>query len=85
MSDDLVKRLRDADQHSQQRILGSRIFGEAADRITALEAENERLRNEYIKNGESYVVSNLRSIADEHAARRRYDRRFVSCMGAVGP
>ena len=40
-----------------------------ADRIEALEAENERLRNEYIKNGESHVVSNLRSIADEQAAR----------------
>ena len=42
--DDLIERLRDADRHSQQRVLGSRIFGEAADRIAALEAENERLR-----------------------------------------
>lgn len=33
----------------------------------ALREENERLRNEYIKNSESHVVSNLRSIADEQA------------------
>lgn len=36
-SADLVERLRDADANSQQRVLGSRIFGEAADRIEALE------------------------------------------------
>jgi hypothetical protein len=35
---DIVKRLRDADRDSVQRALGSRIFGEAADRIRALEA-----------------------------------------------
>lgn len=38
MTDDLKARLRDADRNSQQRVLGSRIFGEAADRIEALEA-----------------------------------------------
>ena len=35
------------------------------DVIEAQAAEIERLRNEYIKNSESHVVSNLRSIADE--------------------
>lgn len=44
MTDDLKARLRDADRNSQQRVLGSRIFGEAADRIEALEADNEKLR-----------------------------------------
>lgn len=34
---DLVKRLRDADDNSQQRASGSRIFKEAADTIEALE------------------------------------------------
>lgn len=32
----LVERLRHADQHSPQRVFGSRIFGEAADAIEAL-------------------------------------------------
>lgn len=40
---DLVERLRDADANSQQRVWGSRIFGEAADRIEALERENAEL------------------------------------------
>lgn len=35
---DLVERLRSADMNSQQRVLGSRIFGEAADEITRLRA-----------------------------------------------
>ena len=35
---DLVERLRSADMNSQQRALGSRIFGEAADEITRLRA-----------------------------------------------
>lgn len=33
---DLVERLRDADRGSQQRVFGSRIFGEAADEIERL-------------------------------------------------
>ena len=44
MSSELVERLKHAHQHSQQRVLGSHIFGEAAARIEALEAENARLR-----------------------------------------
>ena len=38
MQGDLLERLRHADTHSQQRVMGSRIFGEAADHIEALEA-----------------------------------------------
>lgn len=37
--DDVVERLRHADVHSQQRVLGSRIFGEAADLIEAQRAD----------------------------------------------
>ena len=39
-TDGLVERLRDADRGSVQRSLGSRIFGEAADRIEALQRSN---------------------------------------------
>lgn len=35
---DLIERLRNADTNSQQRVLGSRIFGEAAEEITHLRA-----------------------------------------------
>lgn len=42
--DDLVERARDADRHSVQRMNGSRIFGELADRIEAQEAEIRSLR-----------------------------------------
>lgn len=37
--EELLKRLHDADRHSQQRVLGSRIFDEAAQVITELLAE----------------------------------------------
>ena len=43
MSEALVERLREADTYSQQRVLRSRIFGEAADRIEAIEAREARL------------------------------------------
>ena len=43
MVETLIERLRDADINSQQRVLGSRIFGEAADRIEAAEAREARL------------------------------------------
>ena len=45
---------------------GSRSGGQPI-QTDALREDNERLRNEYIKNGESHVVGNLRSIADEQA------------------
>ncbi len=43
---DIVERLREADANSQQRALGSRIFGEAADLISRLTADNETLRTQ---------------------------------------
>lgn len=42
---DIVERLRHADIHSQQRVWGSRIFGEAADCIESLRAELAKARN----------------------------------------
>lgn len=58
MTDDLVERLRHADQHSVQRMNGSRIFGEAADAILKLQAEiarcHERLEiDHYFKIGDN--------------------------------
>lgn len=41
----LIERLRDADAHSQQRILGSRIFGEASDEIERLTRQLSELRS----------------------------------------
>lgn len=52
MSDDLVKRAREAHQDSPQRIVGSNIFAELADRIEALERErdgNRKVASEYEK------------------------------------
>lgn len=46
MVETLIERLRNADTNSQQRVLGSRIFGEAADLLEALEREKEELRKE---------------------------------------
>jgi len=43
---DLIERLRHADAHSQQRVLGSRIFSEAADEIERLRAGIKRLSDE---------------------------------------
>ena len=44
MVETLIERLRFADINSQQRVLWSRIFCEAADRLEALEREKEELR-----------------------------------------
>lgn len=46
MPTDICERLRNADVHSQQRVWGSRIFGEAADTIESLRAEVSRLSAE---------------------------------------
>lgn len=40
----LVERLRHADQHSPQRVFGSRIFGDAADAIEALSRDLAKAR-----------------------------------------
>jgi hypothetical protein len=44
MTDDLVKRLRDSFVYDQQHYAPDPLVAEAADRIEALTAENERLR-----------------------------------------
>ncbi|WP_313522434.1 hypothetical protein [Shinella sp.] len=61
MAGELVERLRHADAHSQQRVLGSGIFGEAADRIEALERENATLRAE-----KAAIIEKAAFIADEY-------------------
>jgi chromosome segregation ATPase len=45
VSDDLIERLRHAHEHSQQRIVGSNIFQEAATALEAKDAEIERLKS----------------------------------------
>jgi hypothetical protein len=44
--DDLLERAREADRNSVQRMNGSRIFGELADRIERQEAEIRSLREQ---------------------------------------
>jgi hypothetical protein len=44
--DDLVERARDADRNSVQRMNGSRIFGELADRIERQKADIRSLREQ---------------------------------------
>jgi chromosome segregation ATPase len=45
---DLVERLRDADRGSQQRVFGSRIFGEAADEIERSEKHRNDLADKIV-------------------------------------
>ena len=45
----LVSELRHADQHSQQRVWGSRIFGEAADALDAMARELAEAREESLR------------------------------------
>lgn len=47
MSDDLIERLRHAHEHSQQRIVGSNIFQEAATALEAKDAKIEVLNKSY--------------------------------------
>jgi hypothetical protein len=65
--DPLMKRLRYADENSPQRISGSQIFGEAADRIEALTAELDRVRDKYEgKDGmDGAVVYAIRRLLNE--------------------
>ena len=57
---DLVERLRSADMNSQQRALGSPIFGEAAAEITrlraALTARDERMKAEGAKEAQAKIA-----------------------------
>jgi hypothetical protein len=88
-SADLVERLRHADTHSQQRVMGSRIFGEAADLIAALErqlaearAEAERWAAQALKEEEcriAWQAERDRLAADNARLRERENaaREFV--------
>jgi hypothetical protein len=67
MVETLIERLRFADINSQQRVLGSRIFCEAADRLEALEREKEELRKELER-------TKLHASAWEDSARLNKDR-----------
>ena len=71
MSDDLVRRLRDAHANSTQRIFGSNIFNEAATEIERLRAtplaiENEQFRAE--RDAAESELSTLRARASELAS-----------------
>lgn len=79
---DLVERLRNADIHSQQRVLGSRIFGEAADEIARLQRELDEAREligaraiERAETRESlFPVMSARIKAErEHARRQAFE------------
>lgn len=73
---DLITRLRDADANSVQRCLGSRIFGEAADRIEALEAAIARQASAVrtLQKCEEAEINVLRAKAKEaHAAVKTLD------------
>lgn len=70
---DLVERLRQADQNSQQRIAGSRIFRDAADEIERLTAALKDLLDAY----NSDVNPNDRNETAIEHARQAYPRRSL--------
>lgn len=76
--DDLVERARDADRHSVQRMNGSRIFGELADRIEAQAAEIRSLRAQ-VEQERAGIVAWLRAM--ENSKMDRID----SILSAGGP
>ncbi|WP_159975933.1 MULTISPECIES: hypothetical protein [unclassified Novosphingobium] len=71
----LVERLRDADQNSQQRIMGSRIFCEAADLIESQAAEIARLR-EALRG--CYAATNARAVRGrDHVPSMREEQKAM--------
>lgn len=78
MTADLIARLRCAHEHSQQRIVGSNIFQEAATAIEAKDAEIERL-----KSGWHDCISDLTAAQKraEQAERALAARQFVKEHG----
>lgn len=72
---DIVKRLREADRNSVQRTLGSRIFGEAANRIEALEATLRRIQRGIDCSEQSYEY------AEEALATLETNRCGPGCYG----
>lgn len=75
MVETLIERLRAADANSQQRVLGSGIFGEAADRLEANEREKEELRKERdearqaLEHDRSKVIEAVNQFSDAFARR----------------
>lgn len=76
-SDELVARLRDADRNSVQRMNGSRIFGEAADRIERLTAQLAEARE-----SERAAVVALKRIADGEPVWLENGSKWASPMPA---
>jgi len=64
--DELVERARRADRNSVQRMNGSRIFGELADRIERQEAEIRSLREQVAKERAGIVAYIKRSLIEEY-------------------
>ena len=65
MPTDICERLRHADVHSQQRVLGSRIFGETADTIEALRVEVSRLSVE-LEGARKATIEEMALVADQY-------------------
>lgn len=80
---DLIERLRHADVHSQQRVFGSRIFGEAADLITSLERDAARYQEaRRVAIDECLVI--IADYAGKHSAIAAAIRRIKPSSEAEG-
>lgn len=80
---DLIERLRHADTHSQQRVLGSRIFGEAADRIEALERKNAAMR-EALRDMEAYCAPYAEDFEEDHPVTIAFSKARAALRDAGG-
>lgn len=80
---DLVERLRSADMNSQQRVLGSRIFGEAADEITNLRAALADAQAVGFAAGVEAAAKRCDAIAGNTADFNQYHRRAAGQCGAA--
>lgn len=81
MSDDLIARLRHAHEHSQQRIVGSNIFQEAATALEAKDAEIERLRGDI----EYQARAHARLVSDLQATAEQAERALAEAVGVLRP
>jgi len=76
MTDDLVKRLRDSCVYNEQHYAPDPLVAEAADRIEALTAENERLRNDH--------ASAVAELNKTKALLKGYRRGYKTARAALG-
>lgn len=82
MSDDLIERLRHAHEHSQQRIVGSNIFQEAATALEAKDAKIEVLNKSY---GLAVARSNEWRARAEQAERALAEaREIITAIAHIG-